>query len=977
MILDYFYNRKDGVFEVSYVKENGHKDILNLPAKAFKTFVRDEEGTYTNWDGCKCRETYTNKPSLFDIMHFLAELDSNKKDIINGKTFPRVYAFDIETFVPETNEFPDPAIAKFPITTISIVSPELNCIVLGTRELKGSELEYIKSSFNNYLDNTSFFKTLKLETPEFKYIHFNTEEDMLRYFLKYIVAKVPILTGWNNIWFDWNYIYNRIKREYPDLSMTIASTTGRLHNQSFTNSNGDKITLPIPDHTLILDYMAVVRDEDFVVMPIKESYSLDYISKESLGVNKIEYEGTIQDLYNRDYPKYVYYNAIDSILVQLINYRFKTLDHIYMYSLYCTDKISRCFSKIATTEALVFNYFYEQGIKVVTDDIERADRGKLMGAYVKNPIPGLHEYICCNDFASLYPSTIRTCNLSFENYLGVRWKDDEIKSYDGNDNYVIIGPKVYSNIGSKDSPKAGRLVFDGIDYDALEEYKKDPNYFVSVNGCIYKNDKDYAFRKIQETLKANRDYSKYLGKKLDASVMRDLKHILQDKEIEYQEYPDDVVSALSKLNFDIHNSNDVKNISDKNDLYNILSREITYYSIHEHAMKLLMNSMYGGSSHVAFYWFNMNLANDVTGESRNLIHLMEQHIPEYIKDNWLDMKDIHKSLGVEIDHSRAKDWINNYTVITESQDPDAFHGTSYVSIVYGDTDSLYISYKGILETIKGSQDMTLAQKRDIIVKINTGFLDEHNRQYIKDYYDKRFGQSTHNFELETIARAGVWGDVKKRYAQILLWKDGTNYDIDNLPLKVKGLEIVKSSFPKLSREMLGKLFRFMLEHAGNPQLIHLLNTEMMKLKSEWLVADVEMISGSVKVNNYGKYIADDSTSQIVFNKDPKKPSRDIVTPWNVKALAKYNGLRNEYKLDGEPINGGKLKWYVIKKKNPKAVDEWFAYTASQYPKWAHKYAPIDRERMFQQTVVDPLNRILQSNNMPLLSSTGCIQISLF
>lgn len=294
-------------------------------------------------------------------------------------------------------------------------------------------------------------------------------------------------------------------------------------------------------------------------------------------------------------------------------------------------------------------------------------------------------------------------------------------------------------------------------------------------------------------------------------------------------------------------------------------------------------------------------------------------------------------------------------------------------------NSLYISYNQLLKSIKGYENMSIAQKRDVIVGINTQFLDGHNREFIAQYYNKRFGKSVHNFELETLNRAGVWGDVKKRYAQILLWKDGKFFDIDDLKLKVKGLEVVKSSFPKRSREMLGELFTFMLKNAGDQYLIQKINQEAMRLKREWMSADVETISGSVKVNNYMKYINDDTKDVIIYNTfDPKTGDSIRSVPWNVRALATYNRIRNYNKLPGEPIYGGLVKWYIIKENKTKdAIVNYFAYQASELPKWSQQYAPIDRMAMFQQTVLDPINRILESNKMPLLNLDGSLQISLF
>lgn len=982
MILDYAYSDRFRRLDLSYIDDNGAKKLLQFNINRFKTFYKTPSGKFDSWDGSKCDVRWTEKPSGFDLKYYFKEMDNRYKLLIEKKTFPKVYTFDIETWVPDDDEFPNPAEAKFPITTISIVSPDMNCIVLGTRELNDDELKYVDDSFHNYLNNTKYFKELKLpKTPEFRYIKFDSEEDMLRFFLKNIVAKAPILTGWNCIFFDWYYITTRIKNYFPGISIKSASCTGVIEMKRYTDVRGDQIMLPMPQHTLILDMMQIIKDEDYAVLPIKESLSLDYISHESMGINKIEYEGRLQDLYNKDYPKYVYYNAIDSILVQLIDYRFRTLDHIYLYSLYCTEKIGRCFSKIAVTEALVFQDFYDHGLKICYERKDDVERGRLIGAYVKIPIPGLHQFVCCNDFASLYPSTIRTCNLSFENYVGAYYNEEELNKYRNSSRYIVIGPNVHENAGTPARPEIGRLIGTFLDDAYLDKFRKDKNYFVSVNGSVYKNDKDYAFRRIQATLKANRDISKYLSKQLDAEIMLDIEHVLNDRKINNRKYDDNIQKAISKVGLNISCSDELYGFTkdELKNFYHDLRKEIVYYTCHEQAMKYLMNSMYGGSSHVSFYWFNMNLANDITGESRNLIHKMEHHIPEWFANYWVKATDLHKQLGIEVDEQQAMKVLDEVEPISAEKDPDAFHGKSFVTVVYGDTDSLYLSYNQLIKSIKGYENMSIADKRDIIVKLNTTFLDGHNREYIADYYNTRFGKSVHNFELETLSLAGIWGDVKKRYAQILLWKDGKIFDLDKLKLKVKGLEVVKSSFPKLSRDMLGRLFFFMLKNAGDSNLIHRLNQETMKMKHEWEEADIESISGSVKVNNYFKYVADDTGMYVIYNTyDPKTHDPIKTAPWNVRALATYNQLRNFNHLPGEPIYGGLVKWYIIKSSIKKDDQlDYFVYQSSDLPKWSQQYAPIDRITMFQQTVLDPINRMLESNHMPTLNKDGSIQLSLF
>ena len=956
MILDYTYSRNKKNFSISYIKEDGMKSLLKFNVSRFKTYKKTPTGTFENWDGSKCDVAFTENPSKFDYRIFMKDLDEKYKKLIDAKYAPKVYTFDIETMIVN-DEFPEPSEAKFPITTISIANPECKTIILGTRELDENGQKYLQEEFSKYVNDTEYFRSLDVDRPTIQYIKFDNEESMLRYFLKNIVAKVPILAGWNSIMFDWQYIMNRIKFYYPDIPFNTCSCNWTTHRKAYENMRGDKVVMELPDHTLIVDMMDVVGTFDMVVMPIKDSLSLDYIASESIGANKIKYDGSLQDLYDSDYPKYVFYNAIDSFLVQLINKRFKTLNSICTQSLICEEKIENCFSKIAISEALFWNYFYDHNIKVVYERKEDVHRGTLIGAYVRIPTPGKHNYICCNDFASLYPSTIISCNLSVENFIGGFFDEKALEPYRLNLNdYIVVGGCVYKNNGKIDKPSLGEFVDKFLDEKALEPYRKDPNYFVSVNGCVYKNDKAYAFKNIQLFLKESRNSSKYLSKQLEAEIITDIDHVIKGHASDNTtNYPDNIIHAISKLGYNVTNIKDLIEM-DKEVLIKFkrdLQNEIIYLTSAEQAYKYLMNSLYGGSSHVAFFWFNMFLANDITGEARNIIHKMEYHIPEYMAENWPKMTDFHKKYNIEL-----KDCFKSNSV------------TDCLSICYGDTDSLYISWEGLIDSIKDNDKLSLEDKTKLIVDLNTGYLDRHNREYMQEYCKTRHVDSVQNFELETVALSGVWLNVKKRYAQILLWKDGKTYDIDDLPLKVKGLEIVKSSYPKEARKELKHLVRYLLEDSNSDgYLLQRLSIEVQKMKQQFNRAPIEEICGNMKVNGYTKYIENDKNPS-GLEVAPKCPS-------NVRALGTYNWLRNVYNLPGDPIYGGKLKWYryypVGRAKDP----EVFAFQAGNYPKWADKYAPISRIAMFNAMVLDPFNRILSAIGMNELSSDGSIQLSLF
>ena len=606
MILDYSYNKNKKIFSISYIKENGLKSMLNFNVNRFKTFYPTPTGQYKNWDGSLCAERFTDDPGIFDYKTFIKEIDPKYRKLLFGRTNPRLYTFDIEVRADENNEYSEASDATCPITTISIANDKLDVIVLGTREIDSDGNKVITENFEEYIKGSEFFATLGLSMPKIQYICFPSEEKMLEYFLKNIVAKVPVLAGWNSILFDWQYIQNRIKNYYPDLSLNSCSVDWSMSYKNYTDLRNNKVRLAIPNHTLLVDMMDVIGTFDIAVMPIKESLSLDYIASESIGMGKIKYDKDLENLYNINYPKYVFYNAIDSILVQMIDKKFKTLQKIYVQSIYCEEKIGMCFSKIALAEALFFKYFYEHDIKIVPIDKGGVERGDLVGAYVKEPITGKHNFVCCNDFASLYPSTIITCNLSIENFMGHDFSDEE-----------------------------------------LDRFRADPNYFVSVNNNVYKNDKDYAFRIIQQNLKAERAKSKYLAKQLDATVMLDIEHIEKGRRVSGGQYPDNIIKAIEEVGYDnIKSPIDISKLDNLKEFERKLKTYIVFLISNDMGAKLLMNSCYGGSSHPYFAFYNIDLANDITGEARNLIHMMERHIPELFDTQWVNMTDLHKKLGI-------------------------------------------------------------------------------------------------------------------------------------------------------------------------------------------------------------------------------------------------------------------------------------------------------------------------------------------
>ena len=698
MILDYEYSRDKKQFSISFIRPDGNKEVMHFDnIQKFLTYYYTPNGRFNTWDGAKADVKYTYNPSKFDLKEFIYNLAPEIQAKLDGKAFPKLYTFDIETRLKSgphgeigMGDFTNPTVADEPIHTISLVSPNLNSVVMGDKPLNESQIQWVAEQFYAYLDSIPFYRTLNLPKPEFRYVYFDSEERMLRFFLENVVAKVPILAGWNSIGYDWCYITSRIKNFYPNISIADGSHTHTVSYRNFTNMKGETIKLPHPTHTLILDMMDVIETEDTQVLPTKESMNLDYISHEALGANKVEYDGNLEELYVNDYARYVFYNLIDSILVQLNDKKFKTMDHIYMYSLYAKERIGACFSKIALTESLILRQFRTKNIKIVWQEKEQVERGRLVGAYVKMPVAGLWELVCCNDFAGLYPTTGIVTNASFDNFVGTFYDEEKLAPYRRDlEHYIVVCASVYKNKGSLKKPEIGDFVVQYLDEEKLAPYRKDKNYFVSVNGHVYKNDKDYTLKTVWNNLRLERKISKYLSKKLDAHIANDIAHILRcykengDLDKLHHDvlntYTEDEVNKLKELGYNFTSGEDLVKYTQEElkDIERVVKTEITYLSNLEQAIKLMMNSIYGGTSHQSFYWFNIALANDITGEGRNLTHHMERHLNEFWRDAWQtnpNLKKIQEDLGIKL---KSADDIK--AILRNS------HDNSLVTCVYGDS----------------------------------------------------------------------------------------------------------------------------------------------------------------------------------------------------------------------------------------------------------------------------------------------------
>lgn len=426
MILDIENN--DGQLIISYFDKEGKvkvkdyrlNECLNWTICSPKDPKKSDK--FTNWDGKPVKKSSDKRLNKFSIYEFIDNLPKEERDEITALNFPKVQSVDIETEVIDS--FPVAEIARERITLIAISTESNSTVVLGWKPLSKEQEKVIFDKHREYLKAFGEWN--------FKYICFQDEYNMLYTFINKFIPNFSLMIGWNFLGFDWKYIYNRSKR--IGINPANASPTKKVQG----NDN-------IPIHVGIIDYLDVYRRWDRTVA-IKENNTLDFVGNAVLGVTKLKYEGTLQQLYEQDYDKYVLYNAIDAAIVCLIHKKLKTINAVLSVSCLCNLSIYKASSAVNLTEALLWKGYYQRN-QVIANRREDVVRGSYEGAYVKEPEVGIFRAATCYDYASLYPSIMRQYNISPESFI-----------------------EKTTNV------------------EKLESYKKDPNYIVSVTGAVYKSE---------------------------------------------------------------------------------------------------------------------------------------------------------------------------------------------------------------------------------------------------------------------------------------------------------------------------------------------------------------------------------------------------------------------------------------------------------------------------------------------------------
>ena len=246
-------------------------------------------------------------------------------------------------------------------------------------------------------------------------IVFEKEEDMLNTFLD-LIEDADVLSGWNSEGYDIPYTINRITRVLSKNDTRRFCLWGQAPKErEFERYGATSTTFDIVGR-VHMDYMQLYRKYTYEE---RHSYSLDAISEYELGESKTQYEGTLDQLYNKDFKKFIEYNRQDTLLLNKLDVKLRFLDLANELAHANTVLLPTTMGAVAVTEQAIINEAHERGL-VVPNRAQRLmdDETAAAGAYVAYPKKGMHEWVGAVDINSLYPSAIRALNMGMETVVG-------------------------------------------------------------------------------------------------------------------------------------------------------------------------------------------------------------------------------------------------------------------------------------------------------------------------------------------------------------------------------------------------------------------------------------------------------------------------------------------------------------------------------------------------------------------------------
>ena len=683
-------------------------------------YVKHEEGEYRTLEG--------------DIVTPIKKMDDYRNPKYFEKDVDKITRLLVDTYY-ESDDTP---------SYHNIVYLDIECEILGALTPESIKAANAKITSISLYDNTlkKYYCLIldennnlnTINSPDKEVVPFSTEEDLLRAFLEMWSEIDPtIVTGWNSGYFDIPYLYYRISKVLGQYEGKRLSPINKIKMVEYDAEQ--PVVIGGVNH---LDYMLLFKK---YIMKQEPSYRLNDIGIKYAKLGKVEYQGSLDNLFKEDPNKFIEYNIRDVEIIVALEKKMKFIELTVAICHLCHTEYEQIYYSTMLNEGAILTYLkrkkivspnkpttynpylkeinprkaealYRSGQMTKDEYEEILVLAGYAGGYLKDPVPGLYDWVIDLDFTSLYPSIIRTLNMGIETLVGRvvntgkfdnQWSLQELK---------LMDPNKVVNI---EKVKKDRTVISSqITVSRLINIIEENDLFISAPGVMFKKDTPSVVCEILSDWFAKRQEYKKLMKKA------------------YKEDNDPVMGE--------------------------------FYNSRQHAYKIKLNDVYGVFAQNGWRYTDGNkfISKAITLTGQRLTQ-------ESIKfvNKWMN-----EQLG-----SDDKDYI-----------------------VTSDTDSLFIQVKDL--ALHRHPELIHADKEEWvkrILEIATEIQKEANNNLhtlVQELFNVKYPDEPHYFELkqEVVIERGYFSG-KRRYAMLIVNKEGVPVE----ELVMMGLDLMKSNFPPLFR----------------------------------------------------------------------------------------------------------------------------------------------------------------------------------
>jgi len=762
-----------------------------------------------------------------------------------GQDAPKLHTafFDIEVAFDTERGF-SPVHDPFnPITAISVYLDWLDQLVTLAVPPRGLSWETAQELVADF-ENTILFRD---------------EAEMIKTFLD-LIDDADVLSGWNSEGYDIPYTVNRTTRVLSKDDTRKFCLWGQLpKKRMFERFGAENETYDLIGR-VHMDYMQLYRKYTYEE---RHSYSLDAIGEYELDERKTQFEGTLDQLYNQHFKKFIEYNRQDTALLAKLDKKLKFLDLASTLAHENTVLLQTTMGAVAVTEQAIINEAHERGM-VVPNRKDRSDSEdtQAAGAYVAYPKKGIHEYIGSIDINSLYPSTIRALNMGPETIVG------QLRP-------IATDRMIKERMESGQSfAAAWEGLFATLEYTAVMEQNRGMEITVDwANG--------------EETMMSGAEIWSMI---FDSNQP----WVLSANGTIFTFESEAVIPGLLKRWYAERKQMQarLKECTNKEDE--------EYWDKRQLVKKINLNSLYGAILNPGCRFFDKRIGQSTTLTGRSIAKHMDAYVNECITGKY--------------DHVGE-------------------------TIIYGDTDSCYFSAWPVLQ--KEVEAGRMEWSKEICIQLYDSIADQVNESFPgfmeQAFHCPRDMGAVIKGGREVVASKGLF-ITKKRYAVMIIDKEGKRTDVDGKPGKVKamGLDLKRSDTPKVIQDFLSDILKDTLTGSGRDEIVE----KIREFKIAFRERPAWEKGSPKRVNNltmYGKKEAEQGRANM---------------PGHVRAALNWNNMRkmNSDNYSMAIVDG--MKTIVCKlKSNPLGwTSIGYPTDEQRLPQWFTEL-PFDDSEM-EATVVD-------------------------